>query len=457
MTASWSLRIDERSYNTLREELRTNAGAAILACTLQQTSRENRLLVREIFPARNGMEHIVGPSGHHQLTADFVRDKSEYCADRGYCYISVHVHGGTNRVQFSEPDLAAHERGYPSLVQFLQAPAGGLVLAGEAAAGDIWLPSHERVSLDHVVVAGRRLRTLRAAPLARAPTIDATRHRQSLLLGDEGQRVLKVLKVGVVGAGGVGSVLVELLARLGVGHLVVADPDRLEDTNFSRVLSSRTRDYRPWFWRKRTAKVDIAERAARIANPSAVFEKIFDDFRRPNVVSRFLGCDYLFLAADPMSVRLLFNQVVHQYLIPGLVVGTKARVHERSGALIQVTSTVRFVGPGGACLWCNQLVTPQLLAEEAASPAQRRAQKYVDDPAVKAPSVITLNATGAGLAANWFLFGATDLGAPSYEFCSFDAIDGSVQEQRARSDADCPQCMRRLGAGDTVSLTTLPE
>jgi hypothetical protein len=76
--------------------------------------------------------------------------------------------------------------------------------------------------------------------------------------------------------------------------------------------------------------------------------------------------------------------------------------------------------------------------------------------AVEVPSVITLNATAAGLASNWFLFGATDLSAPDYEFCVFDTLAGYVYEQRARRDDACAQCAGRLGAEDSMPLITLP-
>jgi len=46
--------------------------------------------------------------------------------------------------------------------------------------------------------------------------------------------------VAVVGAGGLGGHVILLLARLGIGHLVVVDSDRFDETNLNRqILSSR--------------------------------------------------------------------------------------------------------------------------------------------------------------------------------------------------------------------------
>lgn len=42
-------------------------------------------------------------------------------------------------------------------------------------------------------------------------------------------------------------------------------------------------------------------------------------------MKRGQACDYLFLAADSMRARLVFNALVHQYLIPGVQLGSKIR------------------------------------------------------------------------------------------------------------------------------------
>ncbi|WP_194915337.1 ThiF family adenylyltransferase [Catenulispora rubra] len=80
-----------------------------------------------------------------------------------------------------------------------------------------------------------------------APTgVDDAYDRQARLFGDRGQALLAATKVGVIGAGGAGSPLIQQLAHLGVGHLVVIDPDRIDVTNLSRVVGATRRDARTW-------------------------------------------------------------------------------------------------------------------------------------------------------------------------------------------------------------------
>ena len=63
-------------------------------------------------------------------------------------------------------------------------------------------------------------------------------HRQMLLpgFGEDGQRRLLASKALVVGCGALGTVAANLLARAGVGHLVIVDRDFIEMTNLQRQV-----------------------------------------------------------------------------------------------------------------------------------------------------------------------------------------------------------------------------
>jgi molybdopterin/thiamine biosynthesis adenylyltransferase len=297
--------------------------------------------------------------------------------------------------------------------------------------------------------------------------------RQSRLLGDAGQNLLARTTVGVIGAGGAGSLIVEYVARLGVRHIVCADPDRLETTNVPRIVGARSWDAWPvltklgrpaWLRRlgKRLAarKVTIAKRVARQANGEIMFEGIPSNVVLDHVAKRFADCDYIFLAADSMQARLVFNAIVNQYLIPGVQVGAKVRIDQGTGAVIDVYSVVRPVTPGHGCLWCNGLITPAGLQDEAASDQELDAQRYVDDPTITAPSVITLNAVAASHATNDFLFWLTGLtrADSTRDYIRFLPRDRDIHFDEPRRDVDCPECGSgsggRLGMGDGIPLPT---
>ena len=385
-------------------------------------------------------------------------------ANRILAYLAVHVHGGHGAVALSPQDMASHERGYPALRDLAGAgPIGGLVFAEDAVAGDIW-SADGRARLERLVIVGPSIKVLtpRPAPsVVAAPTFD----RQVRMFGDAGQAVLSSTKVGIIGVGGMGMLLTEYLARVGVGHLVLIDPDRVDPTNLPRLPGARRSDARMPFqgprWPERvrsfggtmaTRKVDVARRLIREARAGTVVDGIFDDVREPAVAARLRSCDYLFLAADSDQARHLFNALVNQYLIPGAQLGAKVRANKETGEVVAIHSVARTVFPGSGCLWCNQVISPSRMAEESASVDQRRVQRYVDEPGIVAPSVITLNATAAALAANDFLHsitGLTDPAAP-LDYARFGPIERDMSFDRPRIDPRCAECSTdgRFGLGD---------
>lgn len=60
--------------------------------------------------------------------------------------------------------------------------------------------------------------------------------RTELLIGKSGIEKLKNSKVAIFGIGGVGSFVVEALARVGIGHLVLVDKDNIDITNLNRQI-----------------------------------------------------------------------------------------------------------------------------------------------------------------------------------------------------------------------------
>jgi tRNA A37 threonylcarbamoyladenosine dehydratase len=292
------------------------------------------------------------------------------------------------------------------------------------------LPDGTRTALERTVVVGSTRKVLTPALDPADATFDARYDRQTLLYGHAGQAILGTTKVVVVGVGGVGMLLVQLLARLGVGHIVVIDPDKVERSNLPRLpeatrldaMEYLDRDGMPTVLRRlgrRLArpKVHIARRIVRRASPDATITAVIGDVADDYVARHLVDADFLFLAADTMLARDVVNQVAHQYLIPGLQVGSKITVDPTTGRVGDVFAVVRHLATTDGCFRCNGLVDPVRLTEQTVGdPEQVANQRYVDDPDVHAPSVITLNAVGAGWAANDFMLQSVGLPAaePGY-------------------------------------------
>jgi hypothetical protein len=85
--------------------------------------------------------------------------------------------------------------------------------------------------------------------------------------------------------------------------------------------------------------------------------------------------------------------------------------------VLDVFAVVRTLGTAPGCLACGELIDPVRLSEESlGDPVQVANQRYVDDPDVYAPSVITLNDMASGWAANDFMQFVVGFGRPAAGF-----------------------------------------
>ena len=118
----------------------------------------------------------------------------------------------------------------------------------------------------------------------------------------------------------------------------------------------------------------IAARVARGANDAITYDPIVGDVTDMSIAMQLTDVDYLFLCADGMLPRLVFNSIVHQYLIPGVQIGSKVPVDKRTGAVQGVFLVSRPVLPflKGGCLSCNELIPPDQLQDEMLTPDDRK-------------------------------------------------------------------------------------
>ena len=451
--------------------------AAVLLCGMVTSARSHRLLVRDIVFAEDGVSYVQGTRGYRHLTGEFVTHLIRRAREENLVYLAVHNHGGTDTVSFSGTDLRSHERGYPTLLGLTKLPVGALVLAEQAVAGDVWLPDGSRQPLTRTVIVGGSPSVLTPAPQRGGEAVHARYSRQSLLYGDKGQQILGQAKVGIVGAGGVGMLLVQTLARLGVGHLVVTDPERVDSTNLPRLpettrfdaMAWLDQDGRPLAVRKlgrklARHKVRVARRIARRGNGAVIIEDVIGDVADEKTAQRITDCDFIFLAADSMLARDVVNQIAYQFLIPTIQVGSKVVVDPGTGEVRDIFSAVRTLGPQRGCLRCNDLVDLRRLGEESAGdPDQVRNQRYVNEPEVHAPSVITLNALGVGWAANAFMLYMVGLRAlvTGFQILRTTPVAASYPHMTMQDpdiNPDCHVCGYKsysaLGRGDQHDLPT---
>lgn len=115
--------------------------------------------------------------------------------------------------------------------------------------------------------------------------------------------------VAVIGCGGLGGYVVEELARLGVGRIVVIDPDIFEEHNLNRQLFSSPGNL---------GRAKVAAAAARVneINPAVTLVPILDAFSSGNGEELLKGCQIVVDALDSIQVRLELAEVCSTMNVP---------------------------------------------------------------------------------------------------------------------------------------------
>jgi len=136
-------------------------------------------------------------------------------------------------------------------------------------------------------------------------------------VGIEGQIRLLKARVGIVGAGGLGGFALELLARMGVGQLVIVDDDTFSDSNLNRQLLAEEKNLGE-------SKAETAVK--RIAAVNSAVEVIAHNARGDltNMPLFFSGCDLVLDCLDNLPSRFELEKACAQLgvvMIHGAIAG----------------------------------------------------------------------------------------------------------------------------------------
>lgn len=133
------------------------------------------------------------------------------------------------------------------------------------------------------------------------------RNRDSL--SETEQLVLAEKRVLVVGCGGLGGMVIENLARIGVGFLRVVDGDVFDESNLNRqILSSSMNLGRP--------KTLAAQQRVMAINPLVQVEPFQTFLTTDNAANLLRGCDVVVDALDNIPARLVLQQAAMVAAIP---------------------------------------------------------------------------------------------------------------------------------------------
>lgn len=128
------------------------------------------------------------------------------------------------------------------------------------------------------------------------------------LTKEENER-LQDFRVCVVGCGGLGGYVVEMLGRIGIGHLTVVDSDGFEESNLNRQLYSDTVVLGK-------SKVEVARERMKLVNPLVEVHDLQVRLTEDNARDLIRGHDAVVDALDNRETRLVLQTAAEDLGIP---------------------------------------------------------------------------------------------------------------------------------------------
>ncbi|GAI45461.1 unnamed protein product, partial [marine sediment metagenome] len=128
-------------------------------------------------------------------------------------------------------------------------------------------------------------------------------------IGMKGQIKLLKSTVAVIGAGGLGGGIIELLARQGIGHIIIADNDRFTESTLNRQLMSTEKDIGKY-------KAQIAADRVRAINSSLIVTSYTDTITEGNVKEVLKSADVVADGLDLLPPRFMVAKAAKELSIP---------------------------------------------------------------------------------------------------------------------------------------------
>ncbi len=228
--------------------------------------------------------------------------------------------------------------------------------------------------------------------------VPAYARRNAQAFGEGTFRVLKNLRIGIAGCSGTGSQVIEQLARLGVGELVLVDFDLIEEKNLNRITNATIEDAQA-----QRFKVDVLKQAVEKMGLGTKVSAIPACLNSSKAVKALSVCDVVFGCLDTKSGRHTLNRIAAFYTLPYFDVGVRLDADGRGG-IDGIHATVHYVRPGEKSLVHRGVYTMEDVRSE---------NKYLEDPdgyreessrgylkgvSVDRPAVIPVNSLASSLA-----------------------------------------------------------
>jgi molybdopterin/thiamine biosynthesis adenylyltransferase len=411
--------------------------AAVGFAGISGTDSHPRLLFRDWKPVPAD-EYIVQLGHHLEVSPQFWARAAKRARTTGEALVIMHSHPRDTRTpRFSGSDDFGEDRLIPKIHSRASVPVAATVISPGGVRGRITLPSARTQDLPIAQVIGTHRESHSDASM---PEFD----RQIRALGQRGQATLRAMTVAVVGVGGLGSHVLQQLLHLGIGRIIVVEPDRVDRSNLSRLVGGIRAD--ALFRRHKTA---VARRLARRLGHRSNLTALPESVTTAAGAVTLLDCDVIIGCTDNHWSRMVLNALAYQHYVPVLDLGVELQA---GGAL---GGRVTWLYPDSACLWCLGILNGDRIRIEQLPEATRRAELaegYIQGINEPAPAVVSINGVIASLAVTELLARFTGFAGTSAraDLLLYRLSDGVVRRTCPPPTAGCSICSSAglLGVGN---------
>jgi len=133
--------------------------------------------------------------------------------------------------------------------------------------------------------------------------------RNMKMLSQRENKLLRESCVAVVGCGGLGGGIIEMLGRLGVGHLIAVDGDNFEPSNLNRQLLAHMENLG-------TSKAQAAVERMTLVNPDIKVTPVKEVIHLENGRELLAGADVIVDAVDRINTRMMLQELAEELKVP---------------------------------------------------------------------------------------------------------------------------------------------
>ena len=374
--------------------------------------------------------------------------------------LKIHSHPGGYR-KFSDTDDKSDKEFFNSAFGWAtnnKPHASAVMLPGGEIFGRFFFSDLSHKPIDKISIAGDTI--LQFSKSINIGKVDfALRTIQAF--GEKTFQILKGLSVGIVGCSGTGSPVIEQMVRLGVGKVVLVDPDIVEMKNLNRIINTTSLDAKEG----KSKVTTIANAIERIGLGTVIDSRQVNLYDDVDTLKELITCDIIFGCMDSVDGRHLLNQLCSFYLIPYFDLGILLEA-DKSGGIKKICGSVHYLQPGKSSLLTRGVYTIEDL--RASSQYRKNPEEfenlkknaYIKNVNVNSPAVISVNMQIASHAVNEFLNRIHPFKSehPSYYAGStIDITEGYIVNSNESDFKTDDYLKKKSGRGDMTPFLEMSE